>query len=138
MGKIRAKLAVVEDNFKSTIRERQRAEVGLRTALIEQSKTSSNLKLRPEQIEALANKQVVVLKNITKTNPDKTTENMDIDVYWDEKSKSLVVKENEEWKQNKIYQERMRQMREHQERMRPKRGQEPLQGEQRRNRGTHI
>jgi hypothetical protein len=64
-------------------------------------------------------------------------ESKDIDLYWNEKTKSLAVKENEEWKQNKMHQERLRLMREQQERLRPKRGQEPPLGEQRKSRGMH-
>jgi hypothetical protein len=138
MGKIRSKMAVVEDNFKKAIRERQRAERSLKIELIGKSELAGKLELKPEQIEALANKQVVVMSNIIRTLSDKTTENVTIDVSWNDESKALAVKENEAWRQNKLHQERMRQLREQQERIRPKRGQEPPQGEQRRSRGVHM
>jgi hypothetical protein len=138
MGKIRAKIAIVEANFKQIIRERQRAEVGLRIALIEKSEMVSKLKLTPEQIKALASKQTIVLKNITRTYSDKTAEKMDIDICWNEKTKTLSCKENEAWRQNKAYQERMRQIREHQEHIWPKRGKEPPQGEQQKSRGLKM
>jgi hypothetical protein len=138
MGKIRVKIAIVEDNFKKTIRERQRAEVGLRIALIEKSGIADKLKLKPEEIETLANRQVVVKKNVTVTNADNTMEIKDIDLFWNEKRKLLNFSDNKEWKQNKIYQEQMRQKIEIQERLRPKRGQEAPLGEQQRNRGKRI
>jgi hypothetical protein len=137
-AKIRAKLAIIEDNFKKTIRERQRAEVELRVEKIGKSEAAGRLRLTPGQIEALANKQVVVLKNITVTNKDKTKEDKDIDLYWNDERKSVAFRENEEWRQNKIYQERMRLLREQQERLSPKKGQEPPLGEQRRDRGMGM
>jgi hypothetical protein len=132
MGKIRAKIALVEANFKQQVRERQRAEVELRIEKIGKSEVAAKLKLRPGEIEALANKQIVVLKDIMITK-DNTKESKTIDLFWDEKRKSLNYKEDEEWKQNKIHHERMRLLREQQEKLRPKRGQEPPLGEQRRN-----
>jgi hypothetical protein len=138
MGNIRAKLAIVEANFKKAIRERQRAEVELKIEKIGKSEVAGKLRLKPGQIEALANMQIVVIKNVTMTNKDNTTEVKDIDLYWNEERKSLSFKDNEQWRRDKEYREKMHLLQEQQERLRPKRGQEPPMGEQRRDRGMGM